>query len=303
MITLTKDLNKAEFVTHARNFHADDVFSTVFLEKLYGNITVIRLKDYKDDGTKIAYDIGLGKFDHHGRDFNELRPNGIHYCGFGLLWREFGLDYLKKINVPEPVITFEVFDNLLVNSIDAIDNGEFSIDSDYNIYTLSSLITLFRPKFDENKDEDECFLEAVEFASHVFDLILKETLSKVKAISIVKEKASEINNGVLILNENIPYDYALFFLKIDHLINFVIYPSNREGYAAHTVASTYKGMKPKIPFKKEWAGLRDYELQVVTGVKTARFCHNNLFLVTADTLEDTIELVNLANSLTFTNDK
>ena len=66
MITLTKNINEAQYVTHAGNFHADDVFSTVFLEKLFGNITLIRLKEYQDDGTKLAYDIGLGKFDHHG---------------------------------------------------------------------------------------------------------------------------------------------------------------------------------------------------------------------------------------------
>ena len=84
MIKLVSDLKDADFVTHAGNFHADDVFSTVFLEKLYGDINLIRLKEYHDDGSKLAYDIGLGPFDHHGADFDKKRKNGIHYCGFGL---------------------------------------------------------------------------------------------------------------------------------------------------------------------------------------------------------------------------
>ena len=61
MIKITKNLVEADYVTHAGNFHADDVFSTVFLEKLFDDITVIRLSEYQNDGTKIAYDIGGGE--------------------------------------------------------------------------------------------------------------------------------------------------------------------------------------------------------------------------------------------------
>ena len=38
MIKLVKALEEAELVTHAGNFHADDVFSTMFLERLFGNL-------------------------------------------------------------------------------------------------------------------------------------------------------------------------------------------------------------------------------------------------------------------------
>ena len=66
MIKIVSDLKEADFVTHAGNFHADDIFSTVFLEKLYKDMSLIRLKEYQDDKSKLAYDIGLGPFDHHG---------------------------------------------------------------------------------------------------------------------------------------------------------------------------------------------------------------------------------------------
>ena len=52
MIKLTNHLEEANFVTHAGNFHADDVFSTVLMERLFENITLIRLNDYKDDEKK-----------------------------------------------------------------------------------------------------------------------------------------------------------------------------------------------------------------------------------------------------------
>lgn len=290
MITLTNDLKKAKFVTHAGNFHADDVFSTVFLNKLYKDITVIRLKEYKDDGTKLTYDIGLGKFDHHQAGYNKVRENGIHYCSFGLLWQEYGLEYLKNMKVANPEDTFKIFDYLLVNNIDAFDNGEIEINTDYNIYTIPSFIETMRPKIGEEEKENEFFLKATKVADFLFDKILEEACNKVVMIEKIKEQSKNIKSRVLILDEYIPYEFAIFYLNLD--VDFVVYPSNRGGYAAHTIPTKYKGFISKVPFLSEWAGLRDEELQKVSGIKTARFCHNALFLFTTDTKEDALLAIN-----------
>lgn len=295
MIRLTKNLEEAQFVTHAGNFHADDVFGTVFMEKVHGDITVIRLKNYEDDGSKIAYDIGRGKFDHHQKGYDKKRENGIHYCGFGLLWKEFGLNYLKKLNLENPTETYEIFDYLLVNMIDAIDNGEFDIKSDFNVYTLSSLVELFRARFDEEKDEDECFLEATKFASQIFDLVLKDAISKTKAIEIVRKSIPSIKNKILVLEEALPFEFAIHKLKLD--VDFVVYPSVRGGYAAHTISKYYKGFEPKAKFVSSWAGLRDEELVKESGLKSAKFCHNALFLFIADELEDAIKASEISEEL------
>lgn len=288
MITLTKDLSEAKFVTHAGNFHADDVFSTVFMSRYFGNITVIRLKDYEDnDLSKIAYDIGRGKFDHHQAGYDKKHSNGIHYCGFGLLWQEYGLDYLKKLNVSNFEDVFKVFDYLLVTNIDAFDNGEADIDKDYNIYTIPSLIEMFRPRMDTNEDEDECFLKACRFAEFLFDRILEEAIIKVKVINKVRNLSNSIRNKILVLDEFIPYEYAIFYLNLD--VDFVVYPSNRGGWAARSVSTHYKGFIKRVPFMSDWAGLRDEELAKVSGIKTAKFCHNKLFLFTSDTREDALK--------------
>ena len=289
MIKLTTNIEEAEFITHAGNFHADDVFSTVLMERLFDNITLIRLNDYQDDGTKIAYDIGLGKFDHHGALYNKKTANGIHYCGFGLLWQEYGLKYLRKIKVEHPEKVFEIIDELLVIQIDAFDNGEYNIDAPFNIYTLAGLIEQFRPKIGKSEDENESFLKAVSFADTIFEQILNDAIGKVYAITEIEKKKKTIKDKILILDEYIPYEYAIFKLGFD--IDFVVYPSNRGCWAAHTVPTKYKGFTPKIPFKQEWAGLKDEELQKVSGIKTAHFCHKKLFLATADTKEDAIEFI------------
>lgn len=289
MIRLTKNLEEAQFVTHAGNFHADDVFSTVLLSKLFSDVTLIRLSEYHDDATKLAYDIGLGKFDHHGPTYDKKRKNGIHYCSFGLLWQEYGQQFLKNRQIANFQTVFDVLDELLVIQIDAIDNGEYNLDAPYNIYTLSTLIEQFRPKYGQKEDEDECFLKAVTFADLIFEQILNDAISKVQTMNIIYKKSTSLKDKILILDEYLPYEYAIFKLGLD--IDFVVYPSNRGGYAAHTVPTKYKGFTPKIPFNKNWAGLRDAELQKVSKVKTAKFCHRNLFLATAQTKEDALKLI------------
>ncbi len=296
MITLTKDLSKAKFVTHAGNFHADDVFSTVFMSKYFGDITVIRLKDYEDnDSSKIVYDIGRGKFDHHQADYDKKHDNGIHYCGFGLLWQEYGKEYLKKINVSNYEDVFKIFDYLLVTNVDAFDNGEVDIDRDFNIYTIPSLIEMFRPKMNTLEDEDECFLKACKFAEFLFDRILEEAIIKVKVINKVRELSKNIQNKILVLEEFIPYEYAIFYLNLD--VDFVVYPSNRDGWAARAVPTHYKGFIKRVPFMSDWAGLRDGELVSVSGIKTAKFCHNKLFLFISGTKEDAIKAAEICEKL------
>lgn len=286
MIKLVNNILEADFITHAGNFHADDVFSTVFLEKLYDDIKLIRLNEYKSDKTKFAYDIGDGEFDHHSSQV-KIRKNKIHYSSFGLLWHKLGMKYLKKINIENKQEVFEIFDDLFVIQIDAFDNGDYNLDSPFNIYTVSKLIELFRPL--KNEDENTCFLLSVKVASLIFDQVLKDAIKKAESVKKIKASKSKIKDKILILDEFIPYEYALFKCNLD--VDFVIYPSNRGGYVAHTVPISYESFTPKIPFKKEWAGLRDEKLQIISGIKTAKFCHKNLFLATAETKEDALMFI------------
>lgn len=288
MIRLVDNLKDAQFITHAGNFHADDVFATVLLEKIFTNISLIRLKEYHNEGTGLAYDIGDQQFDHHVNNAQK-RTDGYTYCSFGLLWQKYGLEYLKRENILNSKIVFEIVDELLVKQIDIFDNGEYEIEAPFNIYTLSQLIELYRPKYGTDELENEAFLKAVSLARQIFDLIIKDAISKARVIEIIKNKKDSIKDQVLILDEYIPYEYALFKLNLDVL--FVIYPSNRDGYAAHTVPTIYRGFEPRMAFKKEWAGKRDAELEAISGVKGAKFCHRNLFLVTATTLEGVKQLV------------
>ena len=61
MITIVKDINEADGITHNGTMHADEVFATAFLDLYKKDIKVIRVSEL--DRTKIKkgtiiYDIG-----------------------------------------------------------------------------------------------------------------------------------------------------------------------------------------------------------------------------------------------------
>ena len=108
MITLVKDINEVDGITHNGTMHADEVFATAFLSLYFGNFKVARVNEVPKDisSNVIVYDIGNGKYDHHQSNAR-IRDNGIKYSSFGLLFEEYGLRYLKKLklkNTKAPII-------------------------------------------------------------------------------------------------------------------------------------------------------------------------------------------------------
>ena len=89
-----------------------------------------------------------------------------------------------------------------------------------------------------------------------------------------------------------------FVINSDNLrakeILYAIYPSNRGGYGIQAIQKNVNTFENRKPFPASWRGLNDIELQNISGIKTARFCHNAGFLCTTETLEDAILLAKKA---------
>ena len=98
---------------------------------------------------------------------------------------------------------------------------------------------------------------------------------------------------IIVLDKHYPFEYILnnFPEPI-----FVICPSRdiRNKWGVKALREDPKTFKNKKDFPKSWAGLRDEELQNVSGVGDAVFCHRNLFLAVAKTKEGAIKLAELA---------
>ena len=287
MIKIIKDINKANCITHSGTMHADEVFATAFLELYLEDIKLIRVSEVPEKLNKdvLVYDIGRGKFDHHQEDV-EIRENGIKYSSIGLLWKEFGKKYLKKNNIENIDEVFKAMDKELIEGIDAIDNGIFpEIEANYKVKTISDIIKVFNPSSFSNQDESTQFLKAESFAKEVFLETLYNVVGKIKSKEIVTNLIEKTEGPILELEEYLPYEEAILTNEKANDLLFVIYPSNRGGYAIKTIPKSIEDKTDRLLLPKEWAGLSNKELEEVTGIKGVMFCHTNRFIATAKTKE------------------
>lgn len=296
MITLVKDINEADGITHNGTMHADEVFATAFLSLYFGNFKVARVSEVpKDISTKtIIYDIGKGKFDHHQTDAR-IRDNGIKYSSFGLLFEEYGLSYLKKLKLKNTKAIYNYLVKDFIEAIDAIDNGIFpEIKSIYKIKTVSDVIKIFNPSYGSNDNEDEQFIKAVSLAESILTEELKNVIGKVEAGVKVKKILNKTKGPILILDEYLPYEETVLTSLSGKKILFAIYPSNRGGYGIKTIPISTTDKTSRVYFPKPWGGLNNDALEKVTGIKGSLFCHTNRFLMTASNLDTAKKLAEIA---------
>ena len=287
MIKIVREIKDANCITHSGTMHADEVFATAFLELYLDDIRLIRVSEVPKDIGKdvLVYDIGRGKFDHHQED-GKTRENGIKYSSIGLLWKEFGKDYLKKNNIENIDDVFKGIDKELIEAIDAIDNGIFpEIEANYKVKTLSDIIKVFNPSSFTNEDESTQFLKAENFAKEIFIETLYNVIGKIKSKEIVNEIINKTEGPILELEEYLPYEEAILTNEKASDLLFVIYPSNRGGYAIKTIPKSIEDKTDRLLLPKEWAGLAGKKLEEVTKTEGAMFCHTNRFIATAKTKE------------------
>lgn len=298
-LKITKNPKEANLITHDNKFHPDDVFSTVFLSKYIDNPILYRSGvgevNYPN---AIVYDVGFGKFDHHGVDA-KYRPNSkLKYCSFGLLWTEYGKDYLTKNNYNYVDELYLAIEDKLVKQIDGIDNGIFpEIKAEYSLLDLDHIIDLFNPTWEEKDiDTDEYFKDALITAEIIFDNLLKSEYSKIKATKKVLSLIDTVKDNILILDEYLPYQDAIFLSSNPKAkeIKVIILPSNRGGYNIKPITISKDSKELLVNFPKEYRGLHDKELSQVSGIVTAKFVHLSGFLASSETLEDAILLAKKA---------
>ena len=295
MLKITKNINEANLITHASKFHADEVFATALLSKIYPDSCVCRVNEISSDiDNAIIYDIGFGRFDHHMKDFDLRHDSGVKYAAFGLIFKEYGLKYLESIDKENASTAYNMIEHDLVEGIDAVDNGEFPVVSAaYNYKGIESLINDYNVCWDEDEDNDILFLQIVEAISSYFDRVVKHTFSKIKAKKYVDEAIKNSNNHIMILDTYMPFKDIVISSELDKAkdILFAITPSNRGGYNIHTIPRDKSTHETRMDLPKEWGGLIDKELQEVSGIPTATFCHKELFLAVVKTKEDAIKMI------------
>lgn len=294
---------KKVIVTHSGGYHADDVFACAALSLLYNDrIKILRSRDPEiitqgdivlDVGGE--YDPARGKFDHHQIGGAGIRPNGIPYASFGLIWKEFG----EQIGGSRYVQ--EVIENKLVLSIDANDNGiDISKDIYEGIskYSINSVIAIFLPTWKEAgmNLEDKAFIKAVGLAKMILSSEIKqaqEEIEKQEFIDRTYEQSSD--KKVVLFDEYISRHDINHCLKDKSDVVYAIVPRHdKTQWSIHAIRVVPWESASRKPFPKQWAGLRDADLSRVSGVPDAIFCHNGRFLVTVVSKESAMKLAQSA---------
>lgn len=264
-------------MTHAGKFHADDVFSAALLRILNPNIRFERVLSVPEDFDGIVFDIGWGKFDHH-QSGAPVRENGVPYAAFGLLWKEFGSELLGE--------EADSFDEHFIQPLDLEDNTGCG-------HPLACAISAFNPCWDSDEDPNENFLKAVDVAFAILSRKIEEVNGIRRAGTLVNNAVKQMQDKIVILERFAPWKQ--FVIQSD--AEFVVSPSHRGGFSAQGVPLTLQDNTLRLPFPKEWAGKSADELQKLTGIATLRFCHNNRFLISADTLQDAVDACKLTQKL------
>lgn len=290
MARIVSNYLDANCITHSGTMHADEVFSTAFLELYKGDIRVFRtssIDSLKINDDVLVYDIGRGEFDHHQNDALK-RDDGITYCSFGLLWKKFGRDFLNKYGIELVDDVWNGIDKDLVEEIDADDNGVFPrIDASYKVKTIPGVIKLFNPSFDSGQIESEQFIKAVSFAKEILEEEILYINGKCLADKQVKEIISELNGDekYIVLDKFLPYEESIITSELCNNILYVAYPSNRGGYAIKTVPKSIEDRSARMLFPAEWAGLEGDSLEEVSNISGLSFCHTGRFILTCNNLD------------------
>ena len=281
-------------VTHSGGFHADELLSSVILTRLYPQAMLVRSRDaawITPGAGRIIYDVGREYdaealvFDHHQRP-NPLREDGQPLSSFGLIWRHYGRDYLRALDLPEVDVedVHHSFDQGFVLPIDLMDNGalEPSVAGPLASMTLPVLLETLKPAFDARDEDadDRAFEQALPVARAFVEAAIRGRAAKRRAEAAVMRAIEAAGpSRVLELPMGMPFRAAIEKAEADHLL-FVVHPRG-DDWALTTIRKSGDSFESRADLPEAWAGLTDAALEQASGIAGAKFCHNARFIAVA----------------------
>lgn len=300
MMKTNKKLSK-KLITHDGSFHADDIFAaatlSLMLEKNGETFEIIRTRDAEiiKNGDYVfdvggIYDEAKNRFDHHQIGGAGKRTNDIEYAACGLVWKKFGVEVCgsQKASI--------LIDEKLFAPIDAGDNGLDLVENKYTTtpYFIQHAFGAMRPTWrEENLTDDEMFLKCINMAKEILqreiiqaqDAILAEEL-----VIAIYERTKD--KRIIVLDKHYPYEYTIH--NFPEPLYVIYHSESNQNWMVRSVRQDPKTFVNRKNFPKSWAGLRDEELQKVTSVNDAIFCHRGLFMAVTKSKEGAIKLAQIA---------
>lgn len=293
---MNKEIN---IITHDSGFHTDDIFAVATLLLVLGdhNIKITRTRDMEVIGRGDyvvdvggIYDSDKNRFDHHQNGGAGARENTIPYASFGLVWKKFGEGLCGSAEISNKL------DQVLVQWVDAMDNGIETIDSKIDgvyPYTIGSFFQTFNPSWQQGVEKmDDFFMNAVGVAK---DLLLREISRRRNFLETDKIMENIYRNTedkrLIILDKNYPCCESLS--RFPEPL-FAVYPRDDGSWSLKAVRDNGKTFCNRKNLPKEWGGKAGEELEKETGVSGAVFCHIGLFLAVNKTKEGALKMAEIA---------
>jgi len=274
------------------------------------------------------FDPKRNRYDHHQRGFNETFTDKytIKLSSAGLIYKYFAKEIIRNIlqktdeerkennewtDQQIDAIQHFVYCNL-IEGVDALDNGISQYDSEntpkYRVLTdLGSRVQRLNPNWKETNKDPEQEMERFEQAMTIVEdellhFVKDCAYSWLPAQSLVQ---NAIDNRFKVHSSGLIMELPQFCPWTDHFfemeekqdvqpkILFLIFPeinSMITTYRIRAVPVHSKSFELRKGLKEEWRGVRDDELENVTGIKGSMFVHASGFMAGNKTKEGAIQM-------------
>lgn len=279
------------------------------------------------------YDADRRRFDHHQRGFTTVFPgSNTKLSSAGLVYMHFGKEIIANRREAEPSTVDLIYNKIyqsFVEAVDANDNGVSAYDSEglaaaglekrfsNGGFTLGAMVGRMNANWNDpmpsdpaeaQAAEDERFVAASQRIGEEFDRGLDYYVNAwVPARALVEKAFNErpqhdADGRIMVLSgQSCPWKDHLYALEEENSeagkVLYVLYPEKPTPDAkwrVQTVSATKDSFESRKPLPKEWRGVRDEELDKVSGVPGCVFVHAAGFIGGNKTFDGALELAKKA---------
>lgn len=280
------------------------------------------------------YDADRRRFDHHQRGFTTVFPGrNTKLSSAGLVYMHFGKEIIaNRRSATEGSTVDLIYDKVyesFVEAVDANDNGVSAYDSEGIAaaglekkfsdggFTLGAMVGRLNPNWNDpvpsdpveaQAAEDEKFVAASQRVGEEFDRALDYYVNAWLPARALVEKAFterpqyDAQGRIMVLSgQSCPWKDHLYALEEENKeagkVLYVLYPEKPTPDAkwrVQTVPVTKDSFESRKALPKEWRGVRDEELDKVSGVPGCVFVHAAGFIGGNKTFEGALELAKKA---------
>lgn len=312
-----------DVATHDGAFHADETMAIAAIALAAGDgVTVVRTRrpDVLATAHLAVVDVGAQwdptstpvLLDHHQwrlveGDATGRRPGwGAPYAAFGLAWARFGREAVQRVTREGDLdlveIVWEAIDKAIVTPIDAADVGQ--APRDVNVWSLSRALSALNPGEGTPEEYDAAFQRAATLGAQLLEAEILTAMraardyARIKAAAVAAiakgERVLALDKGGAWTNPVIAANDEPEVVINGRGIDFAVYADPRGQWMVQAVPPEQGSFAQRVPLPSEWAAKRDAELQALTGVPDAIFCHAGRFIAGAASREGAMRLAELA---------